>query len=425
MHIERKTLRNVFLGVAACILLYWLLHETERVKAVWQFFKNLFSPFFVGAALAFVLNVPMRGIERWFGSVKNKSLRRVVAVLLTFVFIALVLFIVFRLLLPQVIATIENLIVRLPGFLNGVVEKVKELLNDNPALMEWVNANTDFENFDWSSLIDKAVSIAGNSVTIILGGVWKTVSSLSTGIFNAVVSLVFAVYCLFRKEILARQARRMAYSFLPEKFCDIAIRILRLTNATFSNFISGQCLEACILGCLFAVSMLIFQMPYIPLVSVLVAVTALVPIVGAFVGCILGAFFILVDNPLQAVWFVVMFLILQQFENNVIYPKVVGKSVGLPGMWVLLAVSIGGELMGVAGMLLMIPLASVMYTLLREITAVRLERRGIDRSKLQDHPPEVRNRLVETHKKAKEKRDFRKKSAEVKQARESDVSGDN
>lgn len=422
MHIDRKTLRSVFLGVAACILLYWLLHETERVKSVWHFVKNLFSPFFVGAALAFVLNVPMRGIERWFGTVKNKSLRRVVSVLLTFIFIGLVLFVVFRLLLPQIIDTVENLIIRLPGFLNGAVDKVMELLNDNPQMMEWIEANTDIENFDWSSLIDKAVSFAGNSVTLVLGGIWKTVASLSTGIFNAVISVVFAIYCLFRKEILARQARRLAYSFLPEKLCDISIRILRLTNTTFSNFISGQCLEACILGSLFAISMLIFQMPYIPLVSVLVAVTALVPIVGAFVGCVLGAFFILVDNPLQAVWFVVMFLVLQQFENNVIYPKVVGKSVGLPGMWVLLAVSIGGELMGVAGMLLMIPMASVLYTLLREITAARLERRGIDRSKLQDHPPEVRNRLAESHRKAKEKRDFRKRSAAAKQVRVDDSS---
>jgi predicted PurR-regulated permease PerM len=383
-----------------------------------MFIKNLFSPFVVGAALAFVLNVPMRGIERWFSSVKNKSLRRVVAVLLTFIFIALVLFVVFRLLLPQIIETIENLIERLPVFINGIREQVEKFLSDNPQMMEWLWANTDLENFDWKSLIDQAVSIAGNSVTMILGGVWKTIAGLSTGIFNAVVSLVFAIYCLFRKEILSRQARRIAYSFLPEKVCDISIRILRLTNATFSNFISGQCLEACILGSLFAISMLIFRMPYIPLVSVLVAVTALVPIVGAFVGCILGAFFILVDNPLQAVWFVVMFLILQQFENNVIYPKVVGKSVGLPGMWVLLAVTIGGELMGVAGMLLMIPLSSVLYTLLREITAVRLERLGIEQSKLQDHPPEVRNRLAERHRKAREKRLFRKKSEEAKQARQ-------
>ncbi|MBQ7416249.1 MAG: AI-2E family transporter [Oscillospiraceae bacterium] len=417
MHIERKTLRNIFIGVIACILVYWLLHETERVKTVWTFVKNLFSPFFVGAALAFILNVPTRGIEKWFGFVKNKTLRRTIAVILTFIFIALVLVLVFWLLLPQIIDTIETLIVQLPVFLNRVIENVQGLLNDNPELMEWVQANTDIENLDWSSLIDKAVTFAGDSVTLLLSGLWKTIASLSTGIFNAVVSLVFAIYCLFRKEILARQARRLAYSFLPEKFCDGTVRILRLANATFSNFISGQCLEAFILGCMFAISMLIFDMPYIPLVSVLVAVTALVPIVGAFVGCILGAFFILVNDPLQAVWFVVMFLVLQQIEGNLIYPKVVGKSVGLPGMWVLLAVSVGGELMGVAGMLLMIPLASVLYTLLREITAARLEKRGIDRDKLRDHPPEVRNRLAEKRRKAKEKREFRKKSAEVKQAR--------
>jgi hypothetical protein len=222
---------------------------------------------------------------------------------------------------------------------------------------------------------------------------------------------------LARKEILARQFRRLAYSFLPERFCDKSVRILRLTNATFSNFISGQCVEACILGSLFAIAMSIFRMPYIPLICVLIAVTALIPIVGAFVGCVLGAFFILVNDPLQAVWFVIMFLALQQFENNVIYPKVVGKSVGLPGMWVLLAVTVGGELFGVAGMLLMIPLVSVLYSLLREITAKRLDTRCIDNSKLQDQPSPVRNRLVDSHKRAKEKRLFRKKSAEVKKAR--------
>ncbi len=168
-----------------------------------------------------------------------------------------------------------------------------------------------------------------------------------------------------------------------------------MTNATFSNFLSGQCLEACILGCLFAVSMAIFRMPYIPLVSVLVAVTALVPVVGAFVGCIVGAFFILVDDPILAIWFVVLFLVLQQIENNMIYPRVVGTSIGLPGMWVLLAVTVGGELMGVGGMLLMIPLVSVLYALLREITDSRLKKRQIPEEKLQDQPPELRSRLRE------------------------------
>ena len=418
MHIERKTLRQIFLGVSGCILLYWLLHETERVKSVWDYIITMISPFIIGSGLAFVLNVPMRGIERWFGKVKKKSLRRSVSIVLTFVFLGLVLYVVFRLLLPQIIETIQNLVEQLPIFLNDVVDKVNQFLADHPQVMEWVTENTKFEEIDWSEYIQKAVGIASESVTALVSGVFSMIGALFTGIFNAVIAVVFCIYCLARKEILARQFRRLAYSFLPERFCDKAVRILRLTNATFSNFISGQCVEACILGSLFAVTMLIFRMPYIPLICVLIAVTALVPIVGAFVGCVLGAFFILVNDPVQAIWFVVMFLALQQFENNVIYPKVVGKSVGLPGMWVLLAVTVGGELMGVAGMLLMIPLTSVLYSLLREITAKRLDTRCIDSSKLQDQPSPVRTRLVENQRKAKEKRHFRKKSAEVKKIRE-------
>lgn len=422
MHLEGKTLRNVFFGVAACIVLYWLLHEPERVKSVWGFISNLFSPFVVGSALAFVLNVPMRGIERWFGSVKNKFLRRSVAIVLTFVFIGLLLYLVFRMLLPQLIDTIQNLTRQLPVFLTGIVDWVKEFLADHPDVLAWLEENTKYEEMDWSEIIEKVVGLAGSSVTLIISGVFSMIGTLFAGIFNAVISVVFAVYCLARKEILARQFRRLAYSFLPERFCDKTIRILRLTNATFSNFISGQCVEACILGCLFAVCMMIFRMPYIPLVCVLISVTALVPIVGAFVGCILGAFFILVNDPLQAVWFVIMFLILQQFENNVIYPKVVGKSVGLPGMWVLLAVTVGGELLGVAGMLLMIPLASVLYALLREVTAKRLDTLCIDSSKLQDQPSPVRNRIAERYKKAREKKKFREKSEQAKQVRQGTAS---
>lgn len=410
MVLDKKTLRNVFLGVAACIFLYWLLHETDRVKTVLDILKNIFSPFVIGAGLAFILNVPMRGIETQLKFIKKQSLRRVVSVVLTFVAVLLVLFVVFWLLLPQVAETVETLVASLPGFFNGVIEKVQIFLNENPEVMEWVMENTEFESINWSSLVQKAVDLVGNSVTQILNQTFAAIGSVSTGIFNAVIALVFSLYCLFRKEILTRQCRRMAYAFLPEKICDEAVRILRMTNATFSNFISGQCLEALILGCLFAISMLIFGMPYIPLVSVLVAVTALVPIVGAFVGCILGAFFILVNDPMQAVWFVVMFLVIQQFEGNVIYPKVVGNSVGLPGMWVLLAVSLGGELFGVAGMLIMIPLISVLYTLLREITNKRLAIRNVDKDKLRDHPPEVRNRLAESHKKARAKRLIKKLS---------------
>lgn len=412
MSIDKKTLRRIFWGVFACIVLYWLLHETDRVKSVWRFITGMLSPFVVGAAIAFILNVPMRGIENRLKCIKNQALRRSVSIVLTMVLIALVLFAVIMLLLPQLTETVRTLFERLPVFFNDVVDRVTKFVQDRPQMMEWVEANTDMANFDWSALIEKVMAFLGDSATKIIDSAFLAIGSVSAGIFNGVVSFVFAIYCLVRKEILARQARRLLYAFLPEKFCDVTIQIFRLTNKTFSNFISGQCLEALILGCMFAVAMAIFRMPYIPLVSVLIAVTALVPIVGAFVGCILGAFFILVSDPMQAVWFVIMFLVLQQIEGNLIYPKVVGSSVGLPGMWVLLAVAVGGELMGVGGMLLMIPLTSVLYTILRELTRLRLEKRGIPRDKLQDQPPEVRNRLSESRKRAKQRRAVKKASKE-------------
>ena len=409
MEINRKTLRNIFLGVFGCIVLYWLLHETNRVKAVYVFLEGIFSPFVVGAGLAFVLNVPMRGIENWLKGIKIRPLRRAIALILTFVAILLVVFAVVQLLVPQINDTIQTLVERLPVFFTGIYEKVLEFLEENPELMVWLQENTELEALNISGLVEKAATMLGDGITTVVNGAFTAIGTLSSGVFNAVISLVFALYCLFRKEILARQGRRLLYAFLPEKFCDHSVRVLRLTNATFSNFISGQCLEAVILGCLFAVFMLIFRMPYIPLVSVLIAVTALVPIVGAFVGCILGAFFILVNDPMQAVWFVVMFLALQQFEGNVIYPRVVGSSVGLPGMWVLLAVSVGGELMGVAGMLIMIPLFSVMYALLREVTDSRLDQRNINSEKLMDHPPEFRSR----RKAAKEKKKLKQAEQET------------
>jgi predicted PurR-regulated permease PerM len=185
-----------------------------------------------------------------------------------------------------------------------------------------------------------------------------------------------------------------------------------MSNSTFSNFISGQCLEAVILGLMFTVCMTIFGMPYMPLVSVTIAVTALVPIVGAFVGCIVGAFFILIDSPVLAFWFVIMFLILQQIEGNLIYPRVVGTSIGLPGMWVLVAVAVGGDLMGVAGMLLMIPLASVLYALAREFTDKRLAAKGIEQEKLQAQLPILKSEFKEKRKKTKEKREKKKKTKE-------------
>ena len=414
MEINKKALRSLFGGVILCIVVYWLLHETDRVKGVIGEISGLFSPFVLGAALAFILNVPMRAIERQFVGITKPGLRRALAILTTIIAIVLVLAVVVELLIPQIDSTIQTLVGELPGFFQRTEAMITGFLAENPEILQWVTVNTELENFDWMSIVQKAAQIAGNSVATIVNGAFSAVGSVVSIVVEVIIGLVFALYCLSSKEVLARQGRRLLYSFLPEGISDEIVRILRMTNSAFSNFISGQCLEACILGCMFAVSMAIFNMPYIPLISVLIALTALVPVVGAFVGCVLGALFILVDSPLLAVWFVVMFLVLQQIEGNLIYPRVVGTSIGLPGMWVLVAVAVGGDTMGVGGMLLMIPLASVMYALLREFTEFRLAHRGIDPEKLVDHPPELKSNFKEKHNQAKEKMSVRRISWHLK-----------
>lgn len=418
MQIDKKTLRKIFLIVSGSILFWWLVSDTARVGAFLSWSWNLVAPFATGIAIAFIFNVPMRAVERWLVKVNKPGLRRGLAILITLVLIVLVLAVVVLLLIPQIQMTAESLIATLPGFFDQTVDRIVRFLEENPAIQQWVVENlniqqleaelTRLENVDWAALIQKVVSFAGNSMSTLLGGAFNAIGSVTNALINGFVSIAFAFYGLARKEILARQCRRLLYALVPEQISDEVIRIMRLTNKTFSNFISGQCLEACILGAMFAVSMLIFGMPYIPLVSVVIAITALVPIVGGFVGCFIGAFFILVDNPMQAVWFVVMFLVLQQIEGNLIYPKVVGTSIGLPGMWVLAALTVGGELAGIAGMMIMIPLASVMYALLREFTFKRVTAKGIDPEKLQDQPIEFKSKFKEKREKRRQQRLLKK-----------------
>ena len=382
MELNKKTIKTVFLGVAGCIVLYWLLHETQRMTALLKGGISILAPFIAGAVVAFILNVPMRAVEGWLKGVKNAGFRRALAMIITILLVILVLIGVFYLLIPQIINTVESLVDTLPDFFNRVYNQAMAFLADHPEAMQWLSDNTDFEKLDWAGLVQKAISLITGSLTAIADKTLQLVLGLSACIFNAVLSIVFALYCLAKKETLARQARRLLYAILPEKAADEVVRILRMSNATFANFISGQCLDACILASMVALVMAVLNFPFIPLVFVLVAVTALIPMVGAVVGCVLSALFILMVDPFKAIWFVVLFIAVQQVDNNLIYPRVVGSSIGLPSMWVLAAVTIGGSIMGVFGMLVMIPLVSVIHQLLREAAMRRLERKGTPKEKL-------------------------------------------
>ena len=413
LEVNKKTLWRIFLGTAGCIILYWLLNERESVKLVFNAALNILSPFITGGCIAFILNVPMRFFENKLTKISSMGLRRTIALLLTFVAVTIVLGGVFLLLIPQLVETVEMFIPAVYDFLLELGVYIDEFLSKNPEAMELFQGSTN-GMFDWSAFVQKIVNVLGDSVSTIFQGAVSTIGSVASFAMDLFVAIVFAVYCLFQKETLARQGRKILYAFTKERFADRVIHILRLSNSTFSNFLSGQCIEVCILGVMIAVSMAILKMPYIPLVSVLVAVTAFVPIVGAWIGCIVGAFFMLVNDPMQAVWFLLMFLVVQQIEGNLIYPKVVGTSIGLSGMWVIVAISVGGDLFGVVGMLLMIPFASVIQTILREEVAIRVYHRKINPEKLEAQPPILKSHLKETREKNKEKRQIRRKNRKTK-----------
>lgn len=404
MHFDKRAMRSLFLLIAGCIVFGWLVLDTARAKTVFDTIWNLISPFIAGAGIAFIFNVPMRIIERQLDGIHRLGIRRAFAIIMTILALILVIMFVIELLVPQIQLTWASLSEKIPAFIDRTANNLMVIMEDYPDLRIWIQEKFNQQTLNWTNVLGNALAFLGNQISTVMGSAVIVIGSVTGALINTVVAIAFAVYCLIRKEILARQGRRILYALLPEHAVDEIIRILRLTNSTFSNFISGQCLEACILGCLFAIAMAIFKMPYIPLVSVIIGVTALIPVVGAFVGCVVGAFFILVNDPFQALTFVAMFLVIQQLENNLIYPRVVGTSIGLPGMWVLVAVTVGGGLMGVGGMLLMIPLASVCYTLAREFTDKRLAERNIPEEKLMDQPPDIRSQFQQNRERKQQRR---------------------
>lgn len=417
---DKKTVRRLLLCAVAIIVVYWLLHDSGQVKNVLGGIMDILTPFIVGAVLAFIINVPMRAFENLFKEIKNPRLRRCVALIATLLCIALVLTIVMMLLIPQLTQTIKDLVVNLPIQVKRFWDNIMQALATRPNIQAWLMENLKFESIDWSSLVNKGLNIVGDGISILVPQAFSAIGVVFSALFNAFISIAFAFYSLFQKEALARQGRKILYSLFAEKHADYIVKVLRLTNKTFSNFLSGQCVEVCILGSLFAITMAIFNLgrQYIALISVLVAVTAFIPVVGAWIGCVVGAFLIMVSTSfVDALWFVVLSVVVQQVENNFIYPRVVGTSIGLSGMWVLVAVALGGEMIGVIGMFLMIPVTSVVYVLIQEFVHNRLGDRHIPEEKLTPQPPDLESHFklrIERKKAMKKKSKAEKAESEKK-----------
>ena len=367
-----KKIRHLIVFTALIILCFW--KYTIVFQAV-KFVIGVVFPFILGGAIAFVFNVPMHFIEnrliqeKWKEKYKIvRKTARPVSLVLTIIFVIGIVAAVLFGVLPQLTGTIAKLGYSIQTFIPKVQEWANDWFHNNKEVMAYVN---------WDKVIEVAVDWVSNGAgNIVESGVTAAVNIVS-GFATFFIAFVFACYILLQKEKLGVQAKKVLFAFVQKGRAEAAIEVCSLTYRTFSNFLTGQCMEAVILGTMFVIAMSIFKMPYAWLIGILIAFTALIPIFGAFIGCAVGTFLIFMIHPIQALWFIVLFLVLQQIEGNLIYPHVVGNSVGLPSIWVLAAVSIGGSLMGVVGMLIFIPIVSVLYALFREIVYLKLKKNNI------------------------------------------------
>jgi len=379
MELNKTTIKKIIGILFAGIAFYCGLQNLPVVLSALKYVIGIFLPFLLGGAIAFILNIPMRHIEKYLFPTNPKlaSLRRPLAFVITLLLLIGILVLVMFVVIPELGRTILLLADQVPDALRSLEAALNELSIDWPQIQLYINEL----DIDWSSLSQKVVNVLQNTTSVLVNSGFSIVGKTISGVATFVISLIFSIYLLMQKEKLARQGKQVIYGLFPMKTADQITEVLSMAQITFSRFFSGQCLEAVILGSMFLVAMTIFKMPYALLVGVLIAVTALIPIVGAFIGCFVGAFLILIVDPWMAVKFIIMFLVLQQIEGNVIYPKVVGNSVGLPSIWVLMAVTVGGNLFGVIGMLVFIPLCSVAYSLFRTFIKERLNEKQIPSTK--------------------------------------------
>ena len=376
MDLNKKNMKNIMLLIVFAVLFYVGVQRIESVAAGFSFVVSIVFPFLLGAAMAFILNVPMSFMEkRLFSKTKGKAkkLKRPICLVLAILFVVAILWIVLLVVIPEVASTVASLSVNIEAALIKLQRWAMDIFEDNKQIEVWIASL----QFDWDGIIHTAFGFLKNGAGNVLNSTMTVAKTVINSVMNFCVAFVFACYILLQKEKLAVQIRKILYAFFSKKVVTKVLDIASLSYKTFANFVTGQCCEAVILGTMFFISMSILRFPYALLVGVLIAFTALIPIFGAFIGCFLGTFLILVADPMKAIAFVILFLVLQQVERNLIYPHVVGGSVGLPSIWVLVAVTVGGSLMGIVGMLVFIPICSVLYALFREMVYKRLKERGI------------------------------------------------
>ena len=381
MELSRETIKKIRGLIVFTTVIILCLWNYENAFSILRFIFHVTFPFVLGGAIAFVLNVPMNFVERHLfrpEKIKKSSFLKKIArpasmllvLFLVFGVLALIMFV----LIPRLGRTFANLDESIKEFVSRLQEWAAPFSHDNKEIMGWLSNI----KLDWNQIMDMGLDFFRNGAGNVLDSTITVARNIVSGIATFFIAFAFAIYVLMQKEKLRRQAKTVLFAFVRKGRAEADLEVFSLTYQTFSGFLTGQCVEALILGSMFVVAMTVLQLPYALLIGILIGFTALIPIFGAFIGCIVGAFLIFIEDPIKALIFIALFLILQEIEGDLIYPHVVGKSVGLPSIWVLAAVSIGASLMGVVGMLIFIPIVSVIYALFREIVLIKLKQRHID-----------------------------------------------
>lgn len=378
MELSKRTVNRILLIITFTVLLIWGVYNHKQLGELLGSIYSIISPFIAGLCIAYIVNVLLRPVERLWMKLLNKKkgkwpvkLKRPLCLLLSILLVIGIILAIVLIILPELRDSVASLIDMIPAY----ADEIERWWGSLAAFLD--KYNVDLPEFDFKP--DKLIDILKDGGTMLFNTTASVTASIVTAVMNFVIAFAFSIYVLAQKETLKRQSLKVLKAVMkPEKLQKL-LELLELTNRTFTNFITGQLTEAVIIGALCFVGMTIFRMPYAPAISVLVGFTALIPVFGAFIGTAIGAFLILLVKPIQALWFVVFIIVLQQFEGNLIYPKVVGKSVGLPGIWVLVAVTVGGSAMGVMGMLISVPVCSILYTVSRQAVNDRLKIKDIER----------------------------------------------
>ncbi len=373
MFLQRETLKKIRGLIVFTIFVLVLLWNYKVLFAGIGFLWKVLMPFVIGLGIAFVLNLPTRFFERKLFYKMKKGGRQLSLLLTIGIVIGVVCGVAF-LLIPEMGKTLTHLGENMNAILPEFQRKVVDLLQKEPDLAEWV-ADLDVS---WEAVSEYGMKFLQRGAAGFFTSTMETVKNIVSGVAIFIIGFVFACYVLLQKERLYGQVKKTLYAFLPKDWTEIILAFCSLANDIFSKFLSGQCLEALILGGMFLLALLILRIPYALLISVVIVITALIPIFGAFIGCFVGVILIITVSPVKALIFVLISFLLQQVEGDLIYPHVVGRSVGLPSIWVLFSVSVGAGLMGIVGMVLFIPIFSVIYSMLKGIVHRRLKRRGIN-----------------------------------------------